>query len=350
MTDSPDNLRKAAILIASLDHQSADALIAHMSPDQGQRLRRAVVQLGPIDPVEQENIVAQFVRVGPLVPHAQPAGIDLEDSLAVRLGFSPAATRLADRDRKTANGAPASTTDDPPFRFLHEAQYDELVHLLQREHPQTAAVVLAHLPPDRAAELLSALEDGLGVEVLRRLAYLDDADPETIREVERGVESWLHRRLDGRSVKTGLAAVSLILESAGSDVQGGVLSRLARRDPRLAERLSQRASCPPRSAPERAPVSFDELATWKRAALERVLAATERDLLILALAGARPEFVHRVFGVLPADLASSLADELDHLGPTSLRDIELAQSELAAIATRLQDNSSQPEPALSATA
>jgi flagellar motor switch protein FliG len=343
MSESNDNLRKAAILIATLDPKSADRLLAQMPSEQAQRLRRMVVQLGPIDPVEQENVVAQFVRVGPLVPQSQPAGIELESSLAARLGLAAAHSR-------GENPSTASSIDDSPFRFLHEAEYDELAHLLSREHPQTAAVVLAHLPPDRAAELVAALEDDLRVEVLRRLAYLDHADPETIREVERGIESWLHRRVGGGTLQTGLAAVSQILHAAGSDVQRGVLARLANRDHRLAERLSRRASAPPPEPPQKVPVSFDQLATWSSSALARVLAATEREILVLALAGARPSFVERIFAVLPADLTASLTEELDHLGPTPLRDIELAQTELAAIATRLDDNPTRNDLVQAATA
>src|SRR5688572_10417539 len=172
MTDSNDSLRKAAILIATLDPRSAERLLAQMPAEQAQRVRRVVAQLGPIDSVEQETVVAQFVRVGPLVPQSQPAGIELEGSLAARLGLAASAGRHAAPDRKNEKAATTPATDESPFRFLHEAECDELAQMLAREHPQTVAVVLAHLPSDRAAELVAALEDDLRVEVLRRLAYL----------------------------------------------------------------------------------------------------------------------------------------------------------------------------------
>jgi flagellar motor switch protein FliG len=91
------------------------------------------------------------------------------------------------------------------------------------------------------------------------------------------------------------------------------------------------------------------LAGWTAEALANLLAASQRDVLVLALAGAKRGFVERVFAVLPADLAQSIASELDQLGPTSLRDIELAQSELAALAAQLPDNSWRREPALAGT-
>jgi flagellar motor switch protein FliG len=347
MSDSAENLRKAAILIATLDRQSADALLAHVSPRQAQRVRRAVVELGPIDSVEQDNVVAQFVRVGPLMPEGQPAGIELDDSLAAKLNLKSLPALHSPRERKAHDRASTAATGEAPFRFLHEAECDELVHLLKREHPQTIAVVLAHLTTQQAASLVSALDDELRAEVLRRLAYLDDADPDIVREVEREIESWLHRRVASRAPQAGLGAVSQILNAAGNDIQRGVLSRWAREDCHLVERLSRRATPEPvHSRPAPASVSFDELASWTAEALAGLLAATQREVLVLALAGAKPRLVERVFAVLPADLAESISTELEQLGPTSLRDIELAQSELAALAAQLQDPSWQQEPAL----
>ncbi len=87
MTAANDNLRKAAILVASLDRASADSLLQQMSADQAARLRRALVELGPIDPDEQSDVIEDFFRIGPLVPEKLPAGIELDGSLVRELGL-----------------------------------------------------------------------------------------------------------------------------------------------------------------------------------------------------------------------------------------------------------------------
>jgi flagellar motor switch protein FliG len=344
MTDTSENLRKAAILLAALDRQSADALLAQIPASQAQRVRRAVIELGPIDASEQEAVLSQFVRVGRLVPDGQSGGIELDDGLAAKLNLESAPNGPLPPQRKPHDPEPAA--EAAPFRFLHEAECDELLHLLKREHPQTIAVVLAHLTTEQAATLVAALDDQLRAEVLRRLAYLDEADPEIVREVERGVEVWFHRRVASRAPQAGLGAVRHILSAAGGDVERGVLSRWAREDRHLMEQISRREPRPSAPMPAPATVSFDELASWPNSSLAKLLAATEREVLVLALAGAAHSLIERVFAILPSDLSESIADELKQLGPTPLRDIELAQSELAALAARIRSGSLSPEPAL----
>ena len=78
-----------------------------------------------------------------------------------------------------------------PFRALHEASPRSLAPFLEREHPQTIAVIVSHLPSDRAAEVLAGLPGDLQIEVARRLVDLEETDPEILQEVERGLESWL---------------------------------------------------------------------------------------------------------------------------------------------------------------
>ena len=82
MQKESSNLRKAAVLVASLDRSAADTLLNEMSPDQAQRLRRAIVELGLVDPEEQSQTIEEFFRIGPLVPEKFPAGIELGSRLA----------------------------------------------------------------------------------------------------------------------------------------------------------------------------------------------------------------------------------------------------------------------------
>src|SRR6478672_9413820 len=125
------NLRKAAVLVASLDPQNAAAVLAHITPAQADAVRQAVGNLERLDPREQRRVIEEFFRVGPLVPARQPSGLELDD----RLG-----RELSDRSSVApANDAP---TSDEPFKLLHEAPTQWLAPLLEREHPQTIAVVV----------------------------------------------------------------------------------------------------------------------------------------------------------------------------------------------------------------
>ncbi len=316
-----ENLRKAAVLVASLDRTAADALLNQMSPEQSQRLRRALVELGPIDPAEQSEVIEDFFRIGPLVPEKFPAGVDLDSRLADELGFAAAggsvATPRVSHDHNLA-----------PFRFLHETSGAELARYLEREHPQTIAVVVSHLPPERGADVLANLPASLQAEVARRLVDLEAADPDVVREVERGLQSWLAENVRSQQRRrAGLAALEGILQAADDRTQQKILSNLEVRDEQLVRRLGPRR----RQLP-----TFDDVEQWDDASLALLLGRTDAEVIILALAGSSHEFVERVLAILPRPQAKALRYAIEHLGPTPLSDLEAARGQWTEAAYELQ--------------
>ena len=316
MNPPTKNVRKAAILLASLDDEHAEALLRQMSPAQAHVLRQAVNSLGEMDAVEQEGVIEEFFRVGPLVPEADVVGIELDAPMPPSLA-SP-------RDTQADTGGTAT-----PFRFLHEAPPEKLVPFLEREHPQTIAVVVSQLPADRAAEVLAHLPAPLQIDVARRLVHLEETDPDVLREVERGLESWLCAQVrgEGRGA-AGVAALENILGAANPQARHRILSNLARYDRQLADRVEG----PPPSSPS---LSFADLECMDSASLAIVLHHADSELLTLALAGAAPQFAERAIDLLGGESAP-VRHSLANLGPTRLSDVEEAQRQLAALARQLE--------------
>ena len=310
----PDGVRKAAILVASLDTATADKMLDQFPPEQAAQIRLAMVDLGDIDPQEQRRVIDEFFRIGPLIPQQQPAGVELDDQLARKLGKPTLQTPAADSLRPVAQ----------PFGFLHETESDELARVLSDERPQTIALVLSHLPPQRAAEILARFDAELQPDVVRRLAHLEETDHEILRDVERVLQSRLTQRLTiERRRVVGADAIQDILQASTHQARLGVLDNLAARDRDLAERLS-----PP-------PVEFDDLLGADEATLITVFQAVEPSLAMTALVGAPPSIVDRLLRQLPAAEAELVRRKLDHPGPLRLSDIEEARRVVAQIARRL---------------
>src|SRR6185312_12501837 len=222
-------LRKAAILVASLDGPTADRILDQMSEEQAGQVRRMMVELGEVDPREQRHVIDEFFRQGP-ARQAAPAdkaakakgGVELAGALAsLSQGdddsepamMNSAAVNSAAVSEAAAHEAP--TQDERPFRFLREAHSARISPFLSGEHPQTIALVVSQLPPRRAAGVLAALDGKLQAEVLRRLTDLDETDPEIVREVERGLESKIIAQVRSeRRRAAGLNAAAGILEAA----------------------------------------------------------------------------------------------------------------------------------------
>jgi flagellar motor switch protein FliG len=313
------SLRKAAILVASLDAPTADLLLAQMGAHQADQVRRAILRLSDVDPAEQNEIIEEFFRIGPLIPQQHPPGIELDDELARRLALPSV------KPEKPVGSAIEPDGENPPFRFLHETEFETLTPFLKRENPQTIAVVLSHLPADRAGELLAQLPPAVQVDVIRRLVDLDQADPRVLREVERGLESWLSEQVrDRRRRAAGLAAVSAILTAASGNTRRNILKNLARHDRTLAGKLR----------PDR--LQFADWVELEDATLLTVIKAADPELIVLALAGAPAELVQRITRQLPAEQGRALNKALVHLGPTRLADVEEARQALCDLAVDLE--------------
>ncbi|MGD9722845.1 MAG: FliG C-terminal domain-containing protein [Pirellulales bacterium] len=325
MKDKHRNLRKAAVLVASLEAERAEAILAQMSPEQAQAVRAAVDGLGTLDPAEQQEVIEEFFRIGPLVPDREPSGIELDLSCAVSrsAGTDDCGSRAAAEEG--AGGAHASGIAGASGPLLDRAPSQWVASYLEHEQPQTVAVLLARLSSRRAAELLAALPTAMQVAVARRVAEAGEPDAECAREIERGLESWLRERAAEEGRRTaGATTLARILEAAAPDMRDHIVAQ-----------LDGRAPTPP-PEPDLLPWRFDELETLDTRSLASIVKRAEPELLKLALAGARPQMAQRVLGLFPAERAAALRRAMCNLGPTMLSDIEDAQQELARLAGELE--------------
>jgi flagellar motor switch protein FliG len=337
-TIRPTALRKAAILIASLDRDSASGMLDQMPDEQAQLIRETIDELGPIDPLEQSEVIEEFFRISPLMPEKMPPGIELAGSLARRLAMSQPDDDLNSPYRTSLPAA------GKPFEQFRHTDCTSLAELLEREQPQIAAVVISHLPAERAAQLLAELPSTMQADVARRLIHLDETDPDVLREIEAAIDQWLKRH----NVRTqrrgaGVAALRSILESADRRTQQNLLTNLSAGERRLVKqhrplvRPAETAACRiPK--PRRSDFRFADLMQFDDHALSTTLHRADAEVLILALAAVDPQWVTRIERLLPIEAARMLRYGLEHLGPIRLSDVEAAQQQLASLATQLEHN------------
>lgn len=332
-------IRKAAILISTLDNASGDALLEQMGPEVAERVRNALMELEEIPEGEQQNVIADFMGRS---AGDEDGGVEFDSSLAKRLDEE------IPQDR---------TADEPPFHFLEGAEPALLAAYLEKEHPQTAAVVISHLPPEHAALVLEQMPAELSTEALRRMAWLDELSPEVLRDVQREIKAAMLPQIRRPETRlAGLASVQAVLSAVRGSKRSEMLDRLAEQDQRLVRQLGYNAKPeaspfqyrlepPPLLETAHAPVEkttnsfleedFAELFALGDRDLRRVFAEAEMPVLVLALTGADDKFTRRILRQLPAREADVLAKRLTHPGPLRLRDIEQAQQEIVRLAHML---------------
>jgi flagellar motor switch protein FliG len=279
--------------------------------------------------------------------------VDLDPALALRMA----------KQRE-----PQSDEREPPFHFLRDAEPVLLAEYLEKEHPQTAAVVIAHLAPEQAAQVLERMPAGISTEALRRMAWLDELAPDVLRDLEWELKAALlpkMRRPERRLA--GLASVQAVLSAVNGPRRSELLDRLAEQDQRLVRQLGygggEQGSFryrlePPPLLENHPPLTdiadstptpsrgthgsgpsvaeeFEELFSLEELEMRRVFAAAAMPLLVLALTGAPEKLAQRILRQLPRREAEILRHKLSHPGPLRLSDIEAAQQEIVRIARQL---------------
>ena len=235
---SPAALRKAAILISTLDDRTADALLEQMGAEQAARVRNAIMQLDDIPADEQQQVIAEFLGRSPKSLAAAPQGddgVELSDSL-VRQLEQPGESYVS-LTGMTSVARPHRRESRQPFEFLRNVDSGILARLLGREHPQTIAVVMAHLPPEQVAEILAALPPETSIEALGRMARLDELAPEVLDDLERELEARLPHMATARLQPQGVASIQAVLDVLDQSSRTQILEKLGEKDARLLRRL-----------------------------------------------------------------------------------------------------------------
>ena len=340
-------LQKAAVLINALDMRAADALLDQMPAAQADRVRAELLNLDVIPAEMQEEVIAEFLQSGGKLPALAPvAGNDVE------LELSEAAIPAAEASYEQ------NYTPQPPFAFLRDASSGLLADFLRQEHPQTVAVILAHLDPDQAARVMERLPAELSMEALARMARLHQLSPEILADLESEIRQQLMPQIETERRPQGLAGASAVLSALNDPLRKRMLGQLAHRDQALvrqlgyleantarpnpvtatqAAKLAPQAAAPVANKKQPPAIRFTQLTELSDVSLKRVFAEADPQIVILALTGAEERLVQRIMKQLPAADATALRQRLNHPGPLRLRDIDAAQEQLARLAVELHE-------------
>jgi flagellar motor switch protein FliG len=337
------SIHKAAVLVASLDADTADLLLAQMPDAEADAVRDELIRLGDPSPAEQYAVIDEFFQNGSPSFDERSAEQDSHEQFSDLKSHSAGplqsehfnSPNLAAAWPRLAESSPDNEASDTgPFSFLNSVEPDSLLLLLTQEQPQAIALVLAHLPHDRAAHVLARLPATVQSDVIRRLVDLDETNPEVLRDVEQAFEKRLTQHASARRQTVGMAAIEAILNASDHASRRQILNNLAAHDRPLAHRLT-----PP---PPTRHFTFDEVCCLPSEAFTRILRAADRRTMILALSGAPAELVESIFDELSPEDAHWISHGLQYLGPFRLTDFHRAQQVIAALADQLSAQGDLP--------
>lgn len=310
---------KAAVLLVSLDGESSAAVLRQLDQDLVEDLTREIAQLDVVDLETRGKIMEEFYNMALARQYAKQGGIAYARKLLEK-------ALPADRANYVLKLIEQEVYKKP-FAFLAKTDAENLMTFIQDEHPQTIALILSHLQPDKSSEILAGLSLEKQLEVATRIATMENTNPEVIREVERGLEM----RLSGIVSQTfqrvgGVEAVAAILNLADRTTEKGILEAMEAEDPDLVERI------------RRLMFVFEDILLVNDKGIQLVLKEIENEELALSLKTASEELRDKVFRNMSERAAQLIKEDMEYMGPVRVSDVESAQQKIVDVVRRLEDS------------
>ncbi len=192
-----------------------------------------------------------------------------------------------------------------------------LANFLINEHPQTIALIVAHLNPERKVDVLRRLPEGLQAEVVLRVANLDYVSPELIAQLDDVLKTELSTlgSIDTNQLG-GIEPIADMLNLMDKNSEKNIMSRVEEKDPELAEEIRKLMFV------------FEDLVYVDDKGIQNLLKDVDNTKLVIALKTAPEDIKTKLFKNMSNRAATMLNEDLDALGPTKLSDVEKAQSEI----------------------
>lgn len=316
--ESLRGFEKAAILINYLGPSAAKKLFKHVD-DADIRKLLGVMGKYRIVPVEVTKKVLEeyYEMVGETSEYIFSDSVSSKETVMEALG--------EERARGILGHLNITSPAQRSLESLEIVDAKSLSNFLINEHPQTIAVILAHLEPEKKGEVLKRLPENLQAEVVLRLAHLDHVAPELIAEVDRVLKQELaNMGTFEQATLGGVQPVAEMLNVMDKNTESAIMSKIEEKDPILSEEIRKLMFV------------FDDIVKIDDRGIQSLLKEVPNDKLLMALKTANEEIKTKIFKNISQRAANLLKEDLTNMGPARLSDVESAQMEIVNIARRLE--------------
>jgi flagellar motor switch protein FliG len=304
--------------MACIGPESASRVFGRLSDDEIEQMTLDLSGLGTIDSDTKAAVLDEFYEMAVAKRYVAQGGIGVaKDMLEKSFG--------AERAFDILNRLQTSL-QEVPFQFLKKADPSQITSFIQEEHPQTIALIVAHLNPGMAAIILSGLPQDVQSDVILRVATMDRTAPEIVHEVEKVLERKMAAVFSqGFTFAGGVKDVAEILNRVERATEKSIMADLAERDPELADEIS------------RLMFTFEDIIYVDDAGIQKTLRDIESKDLALALKASNEEVANKIYRNMSERSREMIKEEIEFMGPVKLKNVEEAQQKIVAIVRRLEE-------------
>jgi flagellar motor switch protein FliG len=311
-------LKKAAILMIALGEELSSKIMAFMDDDEVTDLSKEIALTRAVSPEQTDDVIEEFYNMMLAKRFISKGGLEYAKSVLVKSLGPERARKIIDRLTKMLEQSSG-------FEFLTKIEPKQLAKFIMNEHPQTIALILAHLDPSHAAESMMQLPEDLKVEVAQRIANLQDISPTVVRTLSKVLEDRFEALSSYNVEVGGVKSVSVIFNRMDRVTSKATLDKLEKDSPELVAKIRDLMFV------------FDDIKMLGKQAILEILKKADKKVLTFALKGGDEDTKQRFFENMSKRAVETMVEEMEYMGPVRLKDVEKAQHEIVAIVRELDE-------------
>ena len=312
-------IQKAALLFITIGPEAASGIMKKLPENEIQKITYEIANITTVSAEQRQEILSEFIEINKAKEYLVEGGLDYARTVLSKALGTQRANEILEKITE-------ATQVNRPFAIARKADASQLLNVINYEHPQTIALILCYLQSDKAAQILSGLDDEVQSEVAYRIATMSTTSPLVLKEIEKVLESKLSSIVRSETtVLGGIETLVDILNQADRTTEKNITECLEIEDPELADKIKSSMFV------------FEDIITLDDVAIQRILREVESSDLTLALKGSSEEVAEAVFRNQSKRAAASLKEDIEFLGPVRLTDVEKAQQNIVSIIRRLDD-------------
>ncbi len=311
--------QKAAVLMVALGDDAAANIFKYLEEDEIQTISKEIALTRHVTPEVSDDVLEEFHTMSLAKSYITQGGIEFAKKLLIKSVGPETARKIIDRLTKALESSAG-------FSSLERANPQQLSKFIQSEHPQTIALILAHLNTTQAAELIASLPETLRADVAMRMANLQEISPEVVRRISLILEQKLEA-LGTFSTEAygGVRAVAELFNRMDRTTGRIVLEKIENENPQLAASIRDLMFV------------FDDILLIDDVGISEILKRADKKILTVALKGTSEELRNQFFRNMSSRAVEMMKEEMEFMGPVKLKDVEKAQHEIVEIVRQLEE-------------
>jgi flagellar motor switch protein FliG len=313
-----NDLKKAAIVLLSLDKPKAARVLNHLPKDMMELVSLEIARTDDVTRTEQEEAINEFREAIDSRTVIERGSLDLAGELLSQSVGEEEANEIIKNIKDSLKSV--------PFGFLHKFKAEDVLNFISEEQPQTIALIMSNLPTALAADILKDLPPDKQLDVVRRVAAMEQTSPEFVEMVEASLKNRMVSLFGQKSDQVGgVPLVAQILNVADRTTSKNILDTIGQDSEELVEEI------------QRLMFVFDDIAKLDDKSIQAVLKEVDNSQWAMALKGASEEIRGKILGNLSKRAAENLEEEMGYLGPVRVSDVESVQQEIVDTVRRLEE-------------